>query len=280
MPEPKVDFFVCGAQKAGTTALDAMLRQMPGVQMGRIKEAHYFDDESIDWSAPDRRRLHAMFDWTQADSVRGEATPIYTYWPAALERLRQYNPSAVLIMGLREPGLRAYSHWRMERSRGSDAMNFHDSIRSLGRRRLRDAPLGVHRVYSYVERGFYAAQVERMLRLFPRRNVIFYRTDVLIARPAYVLDRIRDRLGIDREAIVRSTYTTPTPAAEFEPIPDADRCYLRELYRDDIYATERLTGIELRDWLEDSYREPIAGEATYRLPGSSGGASRALPSSP
>ena len=43
--DKKIDFIVVGAQKAGTTTLDAYLRQHPNIQMGANKEIRFFDDE-------------------------------------------------------------------------------------------------------------------------------------------------------------------------------------------------------------------------------------------
>lgn len=152
-----VDFFIVGTQKGGTSALDNYLRSYSGLQMANVKEVHFFDDDALDWSNPDYTRLHQSFSWGSSDSsIRGEATPIYTYWPNALRRLHRYNPHAKLIMGLRHPSFRAYSHWRMEAKRGTDVFTFPDAIRERGRRRVDEAPNGVHRVFSYLERGYYA----------------------------------------------------------------------------------------------------------------------------
>ncbi len=55
-PDGKVSFLVAGVQKGGTSALFDYLREMPGIQMPDVKEAHFFDDESIDWAAADPTR--------------------------------------------------------------------------------------------------------------------------------------------------------------------------------------------------------------------------------
>ena len=128
----QVDFFIIGVQKGGTTAIDSYLRHHPSVQMASVKEIHFFDDEQIDWSNPDYTRLHAQFDWSNANiKVRGEASPIYSYWPQAMQRLHRYSASAKLLMGLRHPSLRAYSHWRMEMVRKLDTLPFNDAIDAM-----------------------------------------------------------------------------------------------------------------------------------------------------
>jgi hypothetical protein len=92
--------------------------------MAKVKEVHFFDNEGLDWSKADYSPLHSNFLWDRVDQMRGEATPIYTYWPNALERLRNYNAEAKLIIGFRHPTYRAYSHWRMETGRNAESLDF------------------------------------------------------------------------------------------------------------------------------------------------------------
>ena len=47
-------FAIVGVQKGGTSTLAVTLNQHPLVCQPPTKEAHHFDDESIDWSSPDR----------------------------------------------------------------------------------------------------------------------------------------------------------------------------------------------------------------------------------
>ena len=58
----------------------------------------------------------------------GEATPIYIYWKKAIERLVRYNPNIKLIIVLRNPITRAYSHWNMMRNRNKENLSFVDAI--------------------------------------------------------------------------------------------------------------------------------------------------------
>ena len=129
----KLLFFIAGAQKSGTTALDRFLRRNPAVQMATPKELHFFDDDRLDWSRPDYNRLHRSFQPGDPHRVKGEATPAYLYWPPALERIRTYNPEARIIVSLRHPTFRAFSHWRMASQRGREALSFAASISSSAR---------------------------------------------------------------------------------------------------------------------------------------------------
>lgn len=256
----RIDFFIAGVQKGGTTALDAYLRQHPSIQMAKVKEVHHFDDESgVDWSCPSHDRLHEQFDWSVSQVIRGEATPIYTYWPASLERIQTYHPGAKLIVGLRHPAFRAYSHWKMETKRNADQIPFALAVSDEGRKRVSSAPNGVHRVYSYIERGFYSDQIERLFDSFPRRRVHFFRTDDLWRDTANTLNAITDFLGVPHfprhEAEPR--YVVPIDTREMDGLDRLYQIGLTAIFEEDLIKTARLTNLDLDDWLDLKYQEPM-----------------------
>lgn len=259
--EPRVDFFIIGAQKGGTTALDGYLRQHSHVQMARIKEVHYFDNEQIVWPRFDHELLHSQFDWRVRSVARGEATPIYLYWPDALRRIKDYNPFAKLIVCLRHPTFRAYSHWRMETRRGWEPLSFAVAISEEGRRRVKGSPGGVHRVYSYVERSFYAQQIKSLLEVLPRDQVHFLCTDALWATPSAALAAIEAFLGIERSTgstMARRYVDVEGSLSEARSaIPPASRNVLDALFRSDIEETADLTGLDLSQWLSPHYAEEM-----------------------
>ena len=247
-------------QKGGTTALDRFLRKHPSLQLPHeTKEIHFFDDETPDWSKPDYERLHAHFDWDRAGTfLCGEGTPITIFWPQALERLRAYNPHARLILALRHPTFRAFSHWRMGMVRNAETLSFEDAISATGRARL-DAPKNsdAWRVYSYVERGFYAGQIEHLFTLFPREQIFIFRTDDLWTRAQETLDALQDFLGVERLLSPDRSYITHLSTARLGDIPEVPRRALDDMFRADIRATAALTGLNLSDWLSPAYAEPM-----------------------
>ena len=241
----RVRFLIAGVQKGGTTALDEHLRAHPALQMASVKEAHIFDDESIDWDAPDYGAYHRLF--TAPERLWGEATPIYVYWPPSLERIRRYDPAMRLILLFRDPAERAWSHWKMERDRGWDDRPFGWCIRE-GRARLADAdPPGAHRVYSYVERGFYGAQLERVLQLFPREQLLLLRSEDLKQQPDATLRQVTDFLDVaplpDLDEARRANV-----AADPSAIDPEDAAYLRGIYREDLQRFAELSGLDVSGW--------------------------------
>jgi hypothetical protein len=241
-----VDFIVIGAQKAGTTALFDHLGEEPDIALSDVKETHFFDDDTVDWAAPDYGRYHGHFPAPDG-RLRGEATPIYVYWPNCLERIFAYNPAARLILMLRDPVERAWSHWRMEYARGAETRSFAWCVRE-GRQRLFDAePFGHHREFSYVERGFYGEQVERLLNIFPREQLLMLQADDLRADPDRVLGDLRAFLGLPAR-------TTPTAAREVHvgremdygsDLTTEDVAWLREVYARDQQRLAELTGVRI-----------------------------------
>lgn len=253
MAEDRVAFIIAGVQKGGTTALFDYLGEEPGLSLSRVKEVHFFDSESLDWARPDYAAYHAQFPPFDG-RPRGEATPIYSYWPESLERICAYNPAMKLIVMLRDPVERAWSHWRMEYARGAETRPFAWCIRQ-GRQRLFDAapagaamwgaaPWGFHREVSYVERGFYGEQIARLLGLFPRGQLLVQRAEDLRADPGAALDQVRDFLGLAKgPPPIRRELHLAREMDYGSALTPADIGHLRALYSRDQARLADLTGI-------------------------------------
>ncbi|MBD3759544.1 sulfotransferase domain-containing protein [Rhizorhabdus sp.] len=247
--DPRLGFLVAGVQKGGTSALFEYLRELPGLQLPAVKEAHFFDDETIDWAAPDYHAYHGLF--ADDERLRGEATPIYIYWPNSLERIARYNPKMKIILLFRDPIERAWSHWKMEYAKRKETHPFAWCIRE-GRARLMDgdrsAP-GHHRVFSYVERGFYGQQVERLFQLFPREQCILLRSEELNAAPSRAVGQICRFLGLPSPGDIRPRTVHAARAAAYPSrLEERDRALLSSLYRPDLARFEKLTGWNTSFW--------------------------------
>ena len=117
MPEshrPLLDFMVIGTQKGGTKALHRFLGQHPEIGVSSRKEVHLFDapEYSEAWT-PEQidERYRPFFEHCPDARVRGEATPIYLYFPEIARELARYHPELKLIVLLRDPVERAFSHY-------------------------------------------------------------------------------------------------------------------------------------------------------------------------
>ncbi len=241
---PRVNFIVAGVQKGGTTALFDYLSEEPGLALSHDKEVHFFDDDARDWDHPDYAPYHARFPAPDG-RLRGEATPIYLYWPGALERIFAYNLVIKLIVLLRDPIERAWSHWRMEYARGAESQPFAWCIRQ-GRQRLFDAePWGVHREFSYVERGYYAEQIDAALAIFPRRHLLVLRAEDLAADPSRTLAQIRRFLDLPPGAAPRPRRVHEGAAMDYGAgLQTDDIDHLRAIYAADQARLKPLVGFD------------------------------------
>lgn len=236
----RVGFLVAGAQKAGTTALFDYLAELPTLELPGVKEAHFFDDEEqVDWGAPDYARYHDLF--TDPGRLWGEATPIYLYWPNALERIRAYNPAMRLIFLFRDPVERAWSHWKMEYARGKESEPFGWCIRDGRARMATGTPYpGFHRVYSYVERGFYGRQLARAFRLFPRDQVLILSSEELKRDPGATLEAICRFLGIPSQPIQPRISRPAADIAYPSTLTSEDVTFLQRLFAEEMSRFDRL----------------------------------------
>lgn len=245
---PPVDFLIAGVQKGGTTALDAYLRAHPALCFPARKELHFFDDEErFAARRVDYADYHANFARARAHRLAGESTPIYLYWDAAPRRIWTYNPRMKLIAVLRNPIARAYSHWNMERERGADPLPFGEALRAEAGRALAARP-HQDKVFSYMDRGFYSHQLRRLWRFFPREQTLVLRHEELRDRPAEIVRRVTDFLGVDPLPGVafRDIHSRPYVA----PMARADWDCLRGVFEGEIIGLQQLLGWDLSRWLD------------------------------
>jgi hypothetical protein len=244
----RMGVFIGGVQKGGTSALHAYLARHPDLCPPPCKELHFFDDETRDWRWPCGGALNRL---APADGrLRFEATPITLFWPGALERIVAYNPWARLILIFRDPVERAWSHWCMEYARGVETLPFARAIRE-GRSRLAGLPpwADERRLFSYVERGAYGAQLAHALTLLPRRQMLLLRSQDLADDPDGTLARVRDFLGIAPFGSVKPLRENGRPAMIWPALPvEADRALIMAELGGDLALFARLSGLDVAGW--------------------------------
>jgi hypothetical protein len=130
MPLPS--FVVGGAPKAGTTAMWALLSQHPQVEMSHVKEP-VFLTRMANQPAPGIRHIgpprannfskglawyEKLWERDDVDVARGEASAHYIGTPDTPQIIQDFLPKAKVILLLRDPVGRAYSHYWEYRKRG------------------------------------------------------------------------------------------------------------------------------------------------------------------
>lgn len=112
-------FIIAGVQKAGTTALSAMLCSHPSISFSKKKEVHFFDNLKR-FNLGISEYLHNFHEWDASRvgaslPIYGESTPYYLASRDACRRISETIPEVKLVVLLREPVSRAYSEYQMKK---------------------------------------------------------------------------------------------------------------------------------------------------------------------
>jgi hypothetical protein len=219
---PLPNFLVVGAAKAGTTSIYQYLDQHPEVYLSPIKETNYFaKDIPLDKIRKDyykggaldvgayvdtdlSERIHIAFvsEWehyrklfknVRSEKAIGEISNSYLHSTVAAREIKAVDPNMKIIMILRDPIKRAFSHYKMTLRVGLVRDSFYEELQ----RDYAAAEKGFRVSHLYVEMGQYAAQVQRYLDHFPREQVKIYLFDDLKADAASVIDDMLRFLGVD-----------------------------------------------------------------------------------
>ncbi len=241
----RLDFIVAGAQKSGTTALHYFLSKHPEIALPDKQEMHFFDDEQIFSEPVDYDLLHRHFPPVAGSTIAGECTPNYIYWRPAIERIWNYNPKIKLLILLRNPVDRAFSHWNMQRSKGREPLDFLDAVNEEKRRTAQPLSLESRR-FAYVDRGFYSAQLERVFTFFRREQTKTIKFEDFRDKNHETLNSIFHFLGVKALGAVRSKDRNVVPY-ERAMTPD-ERKRLYRLFAEDIEKLERMLVWDCADW--------------------------------
>ena len=241
----KVDVFIVGGQKCGTTALHNYLIKHPKIISGKIKELHffdyepYFDKENIIKSP---MHLRALFQRKiPEDSILIDSTPNYSWWENSINRIYNYNKNAKLIFIMRNPVQRALSHWNMQYDLKISLKSFRDSYNQ----ELRG---DTSRELSYISRGFYSKQIKKMFNNFGRKNVHILESKDLKENTNNELLKISNFLNIDKkdfsvEKIVNNS------RAYHSKLEEIDKVKLIKIFTPEIRELERLLKKDFSHWI-------------------------------
>ncbi|PZD73548.1 hypothetical protein C1752_02145 [Acaryochloris thomasi RCC1774] len=247
--KPMVGFVIAGTQKGGTTALDSFLRQHPAVCMpANVKETHFFyEDQHFEGLnhlfGPAYSHYHKYFVPSPQTKIVGEASPSYMWYEKAPERMYKYNPALKVILILRNPVERAFSHWNMATMRESESFDFFEAIRTE-RERARPKQ---NRTISYIERGFYVAQIRRIQRFFPDSQIKIFLSEDLRLSHQETLQKIYEFLEISPASVPPQKIVHERTYAK--KISEESVSYLRKIFEPEIKHLELIIDRDLSAWL-------------------------------
>lgn len=246
------DVLIIGTQKGGTTSLAHYLAQHPQVVAPRCKEVHFFDldyERGVGWY-----RSHfpvsvasRLKSWMHLGLAAIDASPYYLFHPRAAERAFQLLPHARIIIMLRDPGRRAYSHYQHAVRHGHEFLSFDGALEAEEARLSGDSEKFAadpfyrsfnHQHFSYVSRGMYRQQISQWLQFYSPQQVLVLSSELFFRNPAAEYRRVLDFLGLrawnlpEYKPKHQGKYEGISPAVEsrlcefFEPHNESLREYL------------------------------------------------------
>jgi hypothetical protein len=234
-------YFVVGVKRAGTTSLDEYVTDHPLVMRGLVeKGSRYYDVNYHRGPAWYRSHLPLVADVDRlerslgARPILGESSPYYCYHPDAAARIAADVPDARLLLLLRDPVQRAWSHYRYELARGFETLGPEEALDNEADRLAQPDPqerARAHRHFGYVGRSRYAEQLRRLHEHFTSEQVLVLRSETLFADPVTTMDRVFAHLGLPPH---RQDEHRPHKALRPEQVPAAFAERVRAGIADDL----------------------------------------------
>ena len=253
------DFIIIGAKRGGTTSLHRYLLEhesihplFPGRQ--HIKGVHYYDSNytrGLRWyrshfpleaggrhlARPGRRPV-----------IAGEASPYYLFHPLAAERLARDFPDVRIIVNLRDPAERAYSHYKEQVFLGRETLSFEAAVDAEDGRLRGEAERIVaepgyrstaHEHLSYQAQSRYLDMLPRWFSLFPRDQLHITASEDFYADPNRHVNDIWRFLGLPPRKLVSRTRHNHQQAPAIDP---ETRQRLLDTFADHNQCLEELLG--------------------------------------
>ena len=204
------NFLVIGAAKSGTTSLYHYLKQHPEIYMSPVKEPYFFSfinkkpkfkgplDENVNkiiiTKLEDYERL---FKGVTTEKAIGECSNSYLYLPESAYNIKKIIPDCKIIIILRNPVERAYSHYMQSVMIRKENLPFDEAIKKEDERRN----LGWVWFFQYTGQSMYYKQVKQYLDLFGEERVNVYLFDELKKDPIGLMKKIYNFLEVDNNFV-------------------------------------------------------------------------------
>ena len=257
------DFLIIGFHKTATTSLYDYLIQHPNIGSATHKELHYFDTyfwRGLGWYKthfPTKMMKNRIEKTSDQRFITGEATPNYVFYPEAHSRVKQSLPNVKLIVILRNPIDRAYSHYNYQKKLHRGALEnttFEEIVTQeiekmnndgFEKEFLRNFNLKNDRM-PYVHLGIYVKFLKKWMNVFPKEQFHVIKTEELEQNPNQIINDVFHFLGLKEHTIPDLKKRNTTKYLEMK---SETRKMLYEFYTPYNNELEKLLGMKF-DWLD------------------------------
>jgi|APSaa5957512535_1039671.scaffolds.fasta_scaffold23891_1 hypothetical protein len=232
------NLFIVGAMKAGTTAFYEILDHHNQICMSTIKEPNYYCPDLWgvsahisyvvnNFSKSNVKSKHnaiiksdkAYFDLFSKckDSCLyyGDASPSYLRSEESAEKIFSDSPGSKIIIILRDPIERAWSHYLMEKCESRVPNSFDDLIND----EIKFFNKKIITQHGIVDSGLYFRNISRYLERFPKKNIMIIDSAEVFKNLDSLFNKLSFFLGVDKEGFNKKQYssvnTTVSPRFNF-----------------------------------------------------------------
>lgn len=192
----KEEYFIgVGIGKTATTLIYELLKNHPKLNIGKVKELHYFDNTD----SPSIEEYEQLFSGSKG--IKFEITPIYIYFKDVLKKIAFIlkNKKKKILIVLRNPVKRAQAHYFHSMRRGEEMESFEKSF-DLEKKRIVNS-VTEYRANSYFSRGLCYDKIKECYELFGKENVLILTYEDLKKDTQKSINEICDFISIDRTKV-------------------------------------------------------------------------------
>ena len=190
------NLFVVGAPKAGTTSLYHYLNQVQEIYMSKVKEPNFFSVKTVGEKhlvkpIRDKKKYLRLFDEGKNFKYIGEASPTYLDDSEAALLIHQVSPKSKIIICLRDPVERAYSHYLMIQGNRRTNLNFSEQLK---KEMTKNPDINLPNLRLQV--GFYSKWITMYLEIFGKSQVKILIFEEFIKNPKQTMEEILSFLNL------------------------------------------------------------------------------------
>jgi hypothetical protein len=205
----KVNLFIIGAPKCGTTSLANYLNEHPKIKLGSDKEPHYFNFDMKNRYVNSITDYHAIYKDHDCKYLL-DASVWYYYSEVAIREIVNYNPEAKFIYMVRDPVSLFYSlHQELlntyEETKKSPKEAWHISFERMAGKKIPSYVKEKTLLY-YPETCALGKRLEYILQYIDAKNLIIIDFKQFSEDTSNVYYKILSELGLDKVTIEFKKY--------------------------------------------------------------------------
>lgn len=235
--DKKCNLFIVGAMKAGTTTFVDLLYNHPDIYMSPVKEPHYFINSLpkqlyepsrffnlnnyLEKKFPEplhitkvetEKQYNKIFSAHDNQKYLGEASTTYLYAKESPKLIYDYNPNAKIVVLIRDPLKRSFSHYKMMVGQSREIRSFEDVIKE----EIDLYNKGKLSPFSYVGMSLYKTKIDAYKSYF--EDILVMQFEDLVNMKEATLKTFSNFLNISEFKNINIRHTNQSRSLRFQKL--------------------------------------------------------------